>query len=120
MWSANNFKSTVSPQELMQEIAVLSKKRFRIGQRSECLDLFVWLMGILHRGLGSSAKAATVSSSSNSKNSTASTSVKKTLVSPSLSVVYEPFQVISYYHRNDFYATSIFTYLHILNTYIIL
>lgn len=51
MWSGGNFKSSVSPQELVQELSVASKKRFCAGQRSDCMDLLVWLLRQLHVGL---------------------------------------------------------------------
>ena len=101
MWSANNFKSTVSPQELVQEIIVESNKRFTIGQRTECIDLLVWLLGALHKGLGtkavgnSSSNASAIPNNINAR-TTITTSGSKTVnaTSPSdLSVVYEPFQV---------------------------
>jgi hypothetical protein len=56
MWSSNNFKSTVSPQELMQEINIESKKTFAIASRSMCLDLLIWLLGKLHKGMDGSTK----------------------------------------------------------------
>lgn len=74
MWSSSNFKSTVSPQELMQEISVESKKRFPIGQREESLQLLNWLLATLHR------ETAPVGSSESKKGS---------------SPIYEPFQVCS-------------------------
>ncbi len=70
LWSSSNFKSIVSPQELMQEIAVESKKRFSIGQRQECASLFVWLLSTLSKE----------TSTSNGKNKHSSP-------------VYDPFQV---------------------------
>jgi len=82
MWSSNNFKSTVSPQELVQELSVLSKRRFGLGQRAECLDLLVWLLGSLHRGL---SKSPITSSSNGSK---ALRGPDQQAASP----VYEPFQ----------------------------
>lgn len=69
MWSSNNFKSTVSPQELMQEINIESKKLFSISSRSVCMDLLIWLLGKLHKGIDGSNK------------------------NMSKSVIYEPFQV---------------------------
>eukprot|EP01038_Epipyxis_sp_PR26KG_P012592 gene12592-16885_t len=57
MWSPNNFKSTVSPQELIQEITVLSKKRFAIGHRSECIELFLWLLSVLNSGISSNKRS---------------------------------------------------------------
>lgn len=83
MWSGNNFKSTVSPQELVQEVSVESKRRFSIGQRAECLDLLVWLLGTLNKGLGKAANA--ISDVKPSRSSVAAET--------SSSVVYEPFQV---------------------------
>lgn len=81
MWSSSNFKSTVSPQEFMQELSVESKRRFGLGQRAECLDLLVWLLGTLHRGLGSAAAAPS-----------AALAAKARPVEQGASVVYEPFQ----------------------------
>lgn len=72
MWSSANFKSTVSPQELMQEISVESKKRFAIGQREESLQLLIWLLATLHK------ETAPAGSGDSKKGS---------------SPIYEPFQV---------------------------
>lgn len=77
MWSGSNFKSTVSPQELVQELSVESKRRFSMGQRAECLELLVWLLGTLQKGLGKAAQAP-------------ATAVRRSNDGPS--VVYEPFQ----------------------------
>ena len=52
MWSGGNFKSSVSPQELVQEISVSSQKRFCAGQRSDCIELLTWLLRQLFVGLG--------------------------------------------------------------------
>jgi U4/U6.U5 tri-snRNP-associated protein 2 len=49
MWSKDNFKSVISPQEFMHVVTSESKNRFVVGQQSEAIDLFVWLMGELHR-----------------------------------------------------------------------
>jgi hypothetical protein len=55
--------------ELMQEISVESKKLFSIGSRSQCMDILMWLLAKLQKGVyGTSKTSAT-------------------------SVVYEPFQV---------------------------
>ncbi len=77
LWSPSNFKSIVSPQELMQEISVESKKRFSIGQREESLGLLVWLLAALQKDLteGTPSSASPIS--------------KNKSVSP----IYEPFQV---------------------------
>jgi len=60
MWSGGNFKSNVSPQELVQEIAVQSGKRFNVGTRSDCMELFVWLLRQLHVGLGLNKEKASL------------------------------------------------------------
>ena len=97
MWSGKNFKSTVSPQELVQELSVESKKRFSLGQRAECLDLLVWLLGTLHRGLGKAANAPITAPAVNNNNASAASSSKpvrpNVAADQSSSVVYEPFQV---------------------------
>lgn len=71
MWSAGNFKSSVSPQELVQEVAVLSAKRFNVGDRADCMELLVWLLRQLHVGLG----------------------LEKTKEKDRNAIIYEPFQV---------------------------
>eukprot|EP00598_Pedospumella_elongata_P014387 CAMPEP_0185003970 /NCGR_PEP_ID=MMETSP1098-20130426/77978_1 /TAXON_ID=89044 /ORGANISM="Spumella elongata, Strain CCAP 955/1" /LENGTH=650 /DNA_ID=CAMNT_0027531715 /DNA_START=17 /DNA_END=1965 /DNA_ORIENTATION=+ len=98
MWSGKNFKSTVSPQELVQELSVESKKRFSLGQRAECLDLLVWLLGTLHRGLGKAANAPITAPAVSNNNASAASSSKTVRPNPAAdqasSVVYEPFQGI--------------------------
>ncbi|CAH0477414.1 unnamed protein product [Peronospora belbahrii] len=56
MWSPHNFKNTISPHELVQEISVSSKKRFHVGTQNESVELLAWLLNELHRGLGGSNK----------------------------------------------------------------
>ncbi|KAI9995620.1 hypothetical protein PInf_012685 [Phytophthora infestans] len=56
MWSPHNFKNTISPHELVQEISVSSKKRFHVGTQNESVDLLAWLLNELHRGLGGTHK----------------------------------------------------------------
>lgn len=92
MWSANNFKSTVSPQELVQELSVESRKRFSFGQRAECLDLLVWLLGTLYKGLGKAANAP-AGTAAISASGASGKPVRPPPADPSSSVVYEPFQV---------------------------
>jgi len=55
LWSAHNFKSVVSPQELAHEIT-LSSQKIVSGQSGECVDLLNWLLGELNRGLTGSVK----------------------------------------------------------------
>ena len=62
-WSAHNFKSHASPQELVHAISEVSNKKFASGTSAECIDFLNWLLGELHRGLlgrhpGESAPAA--------------------------------------------------------------
>ncbi|RLN88451.1 hypothetical protein BBJ28_00008983 [Nothophytophthora sp. Chile5] len=49
MWSPHNFKNTISPHELVQEISVSSKKRFHVGKQNESVELLAWLLNELHR-----------------------------------------------------------------------
>ncbi len=95
MWSGKNFKSTVSPQELVQELSVESKRRFSLGQRAECLDLLVWLLGTLHKGLGKAANAPITAPTNNNPNSAGSSKPVRpsAAADQASSVVYEPFQV---------------------------
>jgi len=94
MWSTNNFKSTVSPQELVQELSVESKKRFSIGQRAECLDLLVWLLSTLYKGLGKAAHAPQAGIPRSANGSASGKPLRPSALDVSTSVVYEPFQVI--------------------------
>jgi hypothetical protein len=87
MWSSSNFKSTVSPQELVQELSVESKRKFTLGQRAECLDLLVWMLGTLHRGLGKEAASRALTEGTPGGNS-----AQARQEAQARSVVYEPFQ----------------------------
>lgn len=49
LWSKDNFKSVISPQDFMHIVSVESKKRFNIGQQAEATDLLVWLLNELNR-----------------------------------------------------------------------
>jgi len=49
-WSANNFKSNASPQELVHAISEVSNKRFASGTPAECIDFLNWLLGEMHKG----------------------------------------------------------------------
>jgi hypothetical protein len=66
----------VSPQELVQILSVDSKRKFTIGTRSDVLELLLWLLTSLQKGLDGN-------NHSNNK--------KGKLEQPS--VLYEPFQV---------------------------
>nr|BAO65810.1 ubiquitin specific peptidase 39 [Ciliophrys infusionum] len=56
IWSKHNYKSCVSPHELVQEVTVASKRRFVIGKQSECVEFLSWLLNSLHFGLGGTRK----------------------------------------------------------------
>lgn len=56
LWSRDNFKSVISPHELVQEITVASKLRFQIGETSDAADFLVWFLNELHRSLGGTRK----------------------------------------------------------------
>ena len=42
VWSPHNFKSVVSPHELVQEVTRASKLRFKIGTSADAADFLVW------------------------------------------------------------------------------
>jgi len=73
----------VSPQELIQEIVVESNKRFVIGQRAECIELMVWMLNTLQRGVLGKAASSVAAVNKNKKKGPVETSA-----------IYEPFQVI--------------------------
>lgn len=52
LWSQDNFKSTVSPHDFLQEVVSASGKRFAIGKPGEAVDFLSWLLHQLHVGLG--------------------------------------------------------------------
>jgi len=56
IWSKNNYKSCVSPHELVQEVTVASKRRFVIGKQAEGVEFLSWLLNALHQGIGGTKK----------------------------------------------------------------
>lgn len=54
MWNPRAFKAHVSPHELLQEIALLSNKRFTLTAQSDPVDFLSWFLNHLHLGLGGS------------------------------------------------------------------
>lgn len=48
LWSKDNFKSTVSPHDFLQEAASASKKHFRIGKQGDAIEFLSWLLNFLH------------------------------------------------------------------------
>lgn len=57
MWDPRNFKSHVSPHELIQAVVRASNKRFQIGVSSDPIEFLSWLLNTLHRELGGTRKA---------------------------------------------------------------
>lgn len=51
MWSPWNFKSVLSPQELVNDISIFSKKKLSLGHTTPCIDVWNWLINELHAGL---------------------------------------------------------------------
>lgn len=49
--SPRNFKNHVSPHEFLQAVTNASKRRFKIIEQSDPLDLLSWLLDTLHRKL---------------------------------------------------------------------
>jgi U4/U6.U5 tri-snRNP-associated protein 2 len=56
IWSTHNYKSCVSPHELVQEVTVASKRRFVIGKQAEGVEFMSWLLNSLHQGIGGTKK----------------------------------------------------------------
>ncbi|CAN8095751.1 unnamed protein product [Discula destructiva] len=54
IWNPRAFKSHVSPHELLQEISLLSNKRFNLTSQSDPVDFLSWFLNNLHLGLGGS------------------------------------------------------------------
>jgi U4/U6.U5 tri-snRNP-associated protein 2 len=54
IWNPKAFKAHVSPHELLQEIALLSNKRFTLTQQSDPVEFLSWFLNNLHLGLGGS------------------------------------------------------------------
>jgi hypothetical protein len=51
-WSSRNFKSSISPHEVIQAISTASAKRFHMGQPGVCIDFFSWFLNQMHKDLG--------------------------------------------------------------------
>jgi U4/U6.U5 tri-snRNP-associated protein 2 len=57
IWSKDNYKSCVSPHELVQAVTVTSKRRFVIGKQAEGVEFTSWLLNALHQGIGGTKKS---------------------------------------------------------------
>lgn len=53
LWNPRNFKSHVSPHEMLQAISLCSKKRFQIIQQADPIDFLSWFLNSLHKQLKS-------------------------------------------------------------------
>ncbi len=51
LWNPRNFKSHVSPHELMQSINLWSNKRFQIIEQGDSIDFLSWFLHKLHKQL---------------------------------------------------------------------
>lgn len=60
IWHSRNFKGQVSPHEFLQAVMKSSKKRFRIGARSDPVEFISWLLNTLHSDLKSSKKGNSI------------------------------------------------------------
>lgn len=58
IWNPSNYKSQVSPHELVQACSLVSAKRFRPGQRSDVADFLAWLLNVLDRDITKANKKA--------------------------------------------------------------
>jgi U4/U6.U5 tri-snRNP-associated protein 2 len=54
IWNPRAFKSHVSPHEILQEIALLSNKKFSLTEQADPVDFLSWFLNHLHLALGGS------------------------------------------------------------------
>lgn len=94
IWSKDNFKSIISPHELLYEISVQSKKRFAIGKLSEASEFLVWLLDELHKGIvaGQLQIGTGNVSSASSSSSHGATKSKRARISGASSIIHQLFQ----------------------------
>ena len=48
IWNPKNFKSHVSPHEVMQAITLASNKKFKIIEQSDSINFLSWLLNTMH------------------------------------------------------------------------
>ncbi|GJC93449.1 ubiquitin carboxyl-terminal hydrolase [Colletotrichum higginsianum] len=58
IWNPRAFKAHVSPHELLQEISLLSNKRYTLTAQSDPVEFLSWFLNNLHLGLGGSKTKA--------------------------------------------------------------
>lgn len=76
-WNPSNYKSHISPHELVQACSVASEKRFRPGARSDPADFMAWLLNTLQRDMNKANKKLTKRLAAEAKAAKAGTSKKK-------------------------------------------
>jgi U4/U6.U5 tri-snRNP-associated protein 2 len=54
IWNPRAFKSHVSPHEILQEIGLLSGKRFSLSEQADPVEFLSWFLNNLHLALGGS------------------------------------------------------------------
>jgi len=51
VWSGGRFRVALDPQDLVQEVVLLSKGKFVIGRQGNASEFMTWLVNMLHRGI---------------------------------------------------------------------
>lgn len=57
LWNPRNFKSHVSPHEMLQAVVLWSHKRFQFTAQGDPIDFLSWFLNALHRALNGTKKA---------------------------------------------------------------
>lgn len=56
LWNPRNFKSHVSPHEMLQAVVLCSKKKFQITSQGDPVEFLSWLLNALHLALNGTKK----------------------------------------------------------------
>lgn len=56
LWNPRNFKSHVSPHEMLQAVVLWSRKQFQFTEQSDPIDFLSWFLNTLHRALNGTKK----------------------------------------------------------------
>lgn len=57
LWNPRNFKTHVSPHEMLQAIVLCSKKRFQFTEQGDPVAFLSWLLNTLHMSLGGTKRS---------------------------------------------------------------
>jgi U4/U6.U5 tri-snRNP-associated protein 2 len=57
LWNPRNFKSHVSPHEMLQSVVLCSKKQFQITKQGDPIIFLSWFLNALHKALNGTKKA---------------------------------------------------------------